>query len=303
MHGEQQVTTRIHNRGRVLTGVTVDTTAPVAVNREANSPRAVEERARTTQLLELLAAIEADHQLQLAAAHDAGYAAGYSDGDHDGYTRGRGELDAAVDSTITGVQAAADTYLAAARQTRQRLGDRTMVLAVDLFRTILGHDPDLATVGLIGRLRAALELVDDGDLVVDVHPDDVATVVAAAERDRTWAAFTVYGDPGLGRGEARIHGRWADADLTWTALELAAHETFEALTGRRVDNRPSPAEQDSLDAAGSLLDQVLGGPVDSSAGDDLTDDVAPVEDRTDDDPVARQPESTVTASSDTETAN
>lgn len=93
-------------------------------------------------------------------------------------------------------------------------------LALDIAEFVVGREPHDGGTAVCERINGALEQLDDGDLVVLVHPDDAAAVGEGVRGMR------IEGDASLRRGEARVRGRWADADLTRDAAWEAVREAL-----------------------------------------------------------------------------
>lgn len=84
-------------------------------------------------------------------------------------------------------------------------------LAVRIARRLVAEVPEAVSAGLSARIAAALDQIDDEDLVIHLHPDDAARLRTLTHR---LDGLTVQPDPDLSPGDARITGRWSRADLT-----------------------------------------------------------------------------------------
>jgi hypothetical protein len=107
---------------------------------------------------------------------------------------------------------------------------------------VLGHDPELAGRGLIQRLTAAIDRLDDAPLVIAVHPDardEIALLVSVVGVGVPIG--DVVGDSRLAWGEARVDGEWASAALTWPRLIAA---TREAVLELEAERRADASEND-----------------------------------------------------------
>jgi flagellar biosynthesis/type III secretory pathway protein FliH len=136
------------------------------------------------------------------AAHDQGYAQGLMDG------RAQGRHDLAH---LGGeLHQAVSTCLAAVEDARRALLGRVMDIAELMVVTVLRHQPDTTTAGLLVRVREALDGLDPGRVALTVHPDLVTSVreLLAGES----LAVEVGSDQSLARGEFRIATEWAGAD-------------------------------------------------------------------------------------------
>jgi flagellar biosynthesis/type III secretory pathway protein FliH len=108
------------------------------------------------------------------------------------------------------------------RAVRTADADGIAALALEMARAVVGREPHDDGVALAVRLRDVLASVDDRPLHVAVQPGDAEMVrQALADVD----GLVVVPDGSMGPGEARVHGRWAEADVTrsaaWTALQRA----------------------------------------------------------------------------------
>lgn len=150
------------------------------------------------------------------AAHDQGYAQGLVDG------RAAGRTDMAHLSDELAA-ALADCLAAVAAARRDLLG-RVMDVAELLVETVLRHQPDTATAGLLVRVREALDGIDPGPLTLLVHPSLVASVESIVTGGAFNVPVDVGGDRSLQLGEFRLHAEWANADATWEHYLEAARE-------------------------------------------------------------------------------
>jgi flagellar biosynthesis/type III secretory pathway protein FliH len=105
---------------------------------------------------------------------------------------------------------------------RRALLTRVMDVAELMVTTVLRHQPDTATAGLLVRVREALDGLDPGPVELAVHPDLEASVLELLHREPLPA--TVTADAGLALGEFRIATEWASADATWQHYLDAARE-------------------------------------------------------------------------------
>lgn len=148
------------------------------------------------------------------AAHDQGYAQGLIDG----RAQGRHDLAHLGDE----LRLAVTTCLATIDDARRVLLGRVMDVAELMITTVLRHQPDTATAGLVVRVREALDGLDPGPIEVTVHPDLESSVSELLARDPL--PVTITTDPGLALGEFRVATEWASADATWTHYLAAARE-------------------------------------------------------------------------------
>jgi flagellar biosynthesis/type III secretory pathway protein FliH len=147
-----------------------------------------------------------------AEAHEAGYAAG------------RREAVAEVEAAVA---RASDQLAQAVGKARAEMATvisehapSVVAIAIELAKAIVGDAAVDPGAGLAGRILAALEQVDDEEIVIRVNPAD-------AERIRSILppGLRIEADAGLQPGDAIATGRWARIDMTieraWQNLEAA----------------------------------------------------------------------------------
>jgi flagellar biosynthesis/type III secretory pathway protein FliH len=165
-----------------------------------------------------LATYGGDLDACLAGVEADAYERGRQDGMRIGY-----ELALADQSQLTAlVEGALGSAIARLQSVCEHDAHRLTALALEIARAVVGREPHDDGLALVGRVREALATVDDRPLQLGVHPDDVAGLShALADVD----GLTVAPDPTLTPGEGRLHGRWAEADLTrgaaWLAIQRA----------------------------------------------------------------------------------
>ncbi len=165
-----------------------------------------------------LATYGGDLDACLAGVEAGAYERGRQDGMRVGY-----ELALADQSQLTSlVEAALGSAVARLQAVCEQDAQRITALALEIARAVVGREPHDDGLALAGRVREALATVDDRPLQLGVHPDDVAGLSRALA---DVAGLTVAPDPTLTPGEGRLHGRWAEADLTrgaaWLAIQRA----------------------------------------------------------------------------------
>jgi flagellar assembly protein FliH len=161
-----------------------------------------------------LAAYDGDLDACLAAVEAGAYERGRQDGMRVGY-----DLALADQSQLTAlVERSLDAAIAHLRTVCEQDAARVTALAMEIARAVVGREPHDEGVTLAARVRQALETVDDRPLVLAVHPDDVAALGSALS---DVGGLEVVADASLAPGEGRLHGRWAEADLTRSAAWLA----------------------------------------------------------------------------------
>lgn len=149
---------------------------------------------------------------------DEARAAAYERGLREGHERGRAERARADDERIerlaAAVGAAVEQGVRAVRAACDEAVGAAFTLAVAMAGAILDHEPHDGGAAVAHRVRATLGQLDEPAPVVRVAPADVDALRAATA---DLSAVVVEPDPALAPGEARIHGTWAEADLTRAA--------------------------------------------------------------------------------------
>jgi len=153
----------------------------------------------------------------LAQEVDAAYQRGRTEGE----VAGRMATEAESQRIAQALRAAVETANELAAATEAALAARLRDLAVEVATAVVGELPE-EQLNLVTRVTEAIEALDDRPLTVLVNPGNVDLVNAARVLD-----VEVVGDPLLGPGEARIHGRFGDADLTWQAVWHAVREALD----------------------------------------------------------------------------
>jgi flagellar assembly protein FliH len=178
------------------------------------APTAVDVRGREDPL----ARFDGDLDACLAGIEADAYERGRQEGMRVGY-----DLALADQSQLTAlVEHALGAAVARLQQVCEQDAQRLTTLALEIARAVVGREPHDDGVALAARVREALATVDDRPLQLGVHPGDVANLSQALV---DVAGLTVTADPSLAPGEGRLHGRWAEADLTrgaaWLAIQRA----------------------------------------------------------------------------------
>ena len=161
----------------------------------------------------------------IAAAWQEGHIAGWREGHRDG----RAEAADFSAGMLGAVERALAGYAHTCADTRAQLADHLIELAQALVEGVLGHLPDMATQGMLGRLHQALELIEDGPLTVAVHPSTLALIEPALALRPGGQPLQSRADPRLAPGEIVIEGPWAFAELTWPRLVDAARTALGEL--------------------------------------------------------------------------
>ena len=140
-------------------------------------------------------------------------------GRREGLAAGRAETaDVArrVEASVAG--AAADLVRMRTECVRQAID-----AGIEVAEFVLGRAPHDDGATLAPRIEAALNNLDDEELLVMIHPQDWDAISAAV---RLPNGVTMERDPSLRPGEARISGRWARAELTREAALAVAREVL-----------------------------------------------------------------------------
>ncbi len=145
----------------------------------------------------------------------------YERGLVEGEARGRAEAEATGSALAASVAQALQVARSSSDRIASELAGRCNEIALAAARMIVG-EVDEAAEGIVHRVRTALAVVDERPVVVKVHPDDVEAVRTAGGHE-----VEVEIDPSLQRGEARVGGRWCDADLTWAAIWSQVREVLD----------------------------------------------------------------------------
>jgi flagellar assembly protein FliH len=142
-----------------------------------------------------------------ARAREEGRAEGVAIGRADA-----GNLQAAISAAIADGLAHLEAWRAAHAQ-------EVIGLAIEIARAVVNREPGPDGMEVAARVRAALEQLDDGPLVVRVHPsqsEDVAAALATKPR------VSVAADESVEYGGALVDGPWSHADVTLASAWRAA---------------------------------------------------------------------------------
>ena len=159
--------------------------------------------------------VDEDLRSRLERAAAEGYERGLAEGRRQGLDR----LRLAADHLRGALEAAVEELR---RMHRERAGEiAELSLAVAEF--VVGELPHDGGRGLAVRIARALSEVEDEELTVAVHPDDLDVVSEAVAAE---AGVRLLPDPAVPPGEGRIVGRWASVDLTREAAHEAARRAL-----------------------------------------------------------------------------
>lgn len=154
----------------------------------------------------------------ISDARASAFAEGHAAGKREAVLEARSALERATEIL--------DAAIANGRsQITQTIADHTgevVQLAVTIARRVVGDLPEGAGTDLADKLAAALERIDDPELVIRVSPNDAITLAPVFEHRTN---VTLIRDNSIHEGDAFLSGRWAQADLRMaTAWKLAADE-------------------------------------------------------------------------------
>ncbi|MFP4636424.1 MAG: FliH/SctL family protein [Nitriliruptoraceae bacterium] len=141
----------------------------------------------------------------------------------EGVDEGRAEVRQQLNALGTAVRGAVGELRAEFAAEREHVAAASLELARAAATAVLDRTPPDEALVVLERVRAALDLLDDGPLTVRLHPDDQA-VVADAAGDLDQVEFVA--DARLDRGEAAVSGPYSAAQLTRAAMLEAALEAL-----------------------------------------------------------------------------
>ena len=169
----------------------------------------------TASNLDPLAAYGWDVQAFANAQHEAGR----QDGMRIGY-----ELAMADQHQLaTIVQQAVAAAVVEMQRVRSVDAQAVVVLALEIARTVLGHEPSDGGVAIARRVRDAMAVVDDRPLVLSAHPDDAQRLRdALSDVD----GLDLVADASITPGDARLQGRWSSAEINRSAAWKAVERTL-----------------------------------------------------------------------------
>jgi flagellar biosynthesis/type III secretory pathway protein FliH len=146
-------------------------------------------------------------------------AEGFEAGRGEGFTAGRADMAGAAER----VQTAVGSAVADLVRMRSEAVHGAIDSALEVAEFVLGRVPHDDGEALAGRIQDALQLLDDEELAIVIHPQDWDAVRSAV---RLPNGVSIERDPSLRPGEARIDGRWATAELTREAALAVAREVL-----------------------------------------------------------------------------
>lgn len=156
------------------------------------------------------------HAVEQAA--ERAHALGVAEGEQ----RGRAHVEASSAALAASIEQATRVAAAASERVASELAARCDQIAMAAARALVG-EVDAEVGGVLHRVRAALDVVDERPVVVHASSGDVALLAAVAG-----PGVEVVATEELLPGEARVAGRWAEADLTWAAVWASVQEALDA---------------------------------------------------------------------------
>ncbi len=157
----------------------------------------------------------------IRSAVEAERARAYAQGLADGEARGRAEAEATGSALAASIAQAVQIARSQSDRIADDLAGRVNTVALAAAVAVVGH-ADAEAGGVLHRVAAALKVVDDRPVTIDVSTVDLPTLQALATPE-----IELREAPDLQPGEARVTGRWADADLTWAAIWNSVREALD----------------------------------------------------------------------------
>ncbi|MEX1164358.1 MAG: FliH/SctL family protein [Nitriliruptor sp.] len=155
-------------------------------------------------------------------------AEGYDEGLRTGLVRGEAEALEATRLQVDQLSRSLTTAFEEARRCagveRDAMVAAAAELAIAVAAVVLDREPHDGGTGLLERVRATLEQLEDPAPVVRVSAVDAEVVTVALADLRSVEVET---DATLRPGEARIEGGWARADLTQAAAFTAVRRALD----------------------------------------------------------------------------
>jgi len=144
-------------------------------------------------------------------AYAAGRAAGIAEA-------AASELDSAG-AAATALRATVEQEAARLRDARSAYDASVIELATQIATYVIDAVDTSAVAEVARRIRAALDQIDDSDVVAHVQPDQVEPLARALAS----SGVRVVASEDIAAGDVRLVGRWSIADLSmqqrWTAVQ------------------------------------------------------------------------------------
>lgn len=151
-------------------------------------------------------------------AYAAGRAAGIAEA-------AAAELDSAG-AAATALRATIEQEVARLRDAQAAHDMSVIELATQIATYVIDAVDTTAVAEVARRIRAALDQIDDSDVVAHVQPDQVD----ALSRALSGAGVRVVASEDITAGDVRLVGRWSVADLSTQQRWTAVQELLDATT-------------------------------------------------------------------------
>lgn len=151
-------------------------------------------------------------------AYAAGRAAGIAEA-------AAAELDSAG-AAATALRATIEQEVARLRDTQAAHDTSVIELATQIATYVIDAVDTTAVAEVARRIRAALDQIDDSDVVAHVQPDQVDAI----SRALSGAGVRVVASEDITAGDVRLVGRWSVADLSTQQRWTAVQELLDAAT-------------------------------------------------------------------------
>jgi len=154
--------------------------------------------------------------------------AAYNKGLAEGRSQGSQEMGQRVESISAAITLSCGDLQERLERSRQSYAGGVVQLAEVIAEAVIGRTPHDEGAAILARVRAALDQLDDPQLRITVHPDDLGIV-----RDGLGShpGIEVTADSNLSLGEAQISGGWSHADLTREAAWDAVRRSLQLDSG------------------------------------------------------------------------
>lgn len=181
-------------------------------------PRLLSSPSIATQSQRLASAavpLAADVREMIEREREQAYAAGRAAGIAEAAAS---ELDSAG-AAATALRATIEQEVARLHDARSAYDASVIELATQIATYVIDAVDTSAVAEVARRIRAALDQIDDSDVVAHVQPDQVEAIGRAVAD----AGVRVVASEDIAAGDVRLVGRWSVADLStqqrWTAVQ------------------------------------------------------------------------------------
>lgn len=151
-------------------------------------------------------------------AYAAGRAAGIAEA-------AASELDSAG-AAATALRATVEQEVARLRDARSAYDASVIELATQIATYVVDAVDTSAVAEVARRIRAALDQIDDSDVVAHVQPDQVEPLARALAS----SSVRVVASEDIAAGDVRLVGRWSVADLSMQQRWTAVQELLDAVS-------------------------------------------------------------------------